>query len=80
MEDLQADSPLAVTRAELIVSVDFVDAAAALSVSPRTVWNLVAKNQLRAFSVGRRRLISVQELRRFAERQTEEQNTLQDGN
>ncbi len=74
MEGLQADSPLAVTRGELVVSVDFVDAAAALSVSPRTVWNLVAKNQLRAFYVGRRRLISVQELRRFAERQTEEQN------
>lgn len=45
-----------------------VDAAEALAVSLRTIENLIACGELRARKVGRRTLIAIGELERFARR------------
>ena len=55
-----------------VVAVNFLSAANALSISERTLWSLVRDGQIRAFNIGRRRLISMDELRRFVAEKTKE--------
>jgi excisionase family DNA binding protein len=56
------------------VSVRVEEAAERLGVCRATLFTLIAEGRLRTFKVGRRRLIAVTELERFAERQTAIQN------
>lgn len=56
------------------VSVSIEEAARRLGVCPNTVYSLVTDGKVRSFHVGRRHLIAVVELERFAERQTAAQN------
>lgn len=59
---------------ERAVSVSVAGAAERIGVSRPTVYALIAAGKLRSFTLGRRRLIAVVELERFAERQTALQN------
>ena len=45
-----------------------IAAAKRLSISTRSVYNLIATGELRSFKIGKRRLISDPELRRLVER------------
>lgn len=58
----------------LEVSVSVEEAGRRLGVCGDTVYALISAGKLRSFTLGRRRLIAVVELERFAERQTAIQN------
>lgn len=50
------------------LTMSLVDAARAISVSPRTLTRLAAEGLVRIVQIGRRRLIETEELRRFVEK------------
>lgn len=54
---------------ESVIAVDIREAARRLSVSPRTVATLVARNELTSLKVGRRRIIPVSALNAFLDSQ-----------
>lgn len=48
------------------VALSIPEAAAALGVSRRTVWGMIADQRLRSLQIGRRRLVPLAELARIA--------------
>lgn len=67
----KTSTPTAPTPAVSVVpspdrlALTYAEAARAVGCSPRTIWAACASGDLRAARVGRRRLISVAELRRW---------------
>jgi excisionase family DNA binding protein len=49
------------------VAISITEAAEALSISPRTIWSLLSDGKLTGVRVGRRRLVSADSVRAFAQ-------------
>ncbi|MBE2212120.1 MAG: helix-turn-helix domain-containing protein [Xanthomonadaceae bacterium] len=50
------------------------DAANAIGIGKSTLWRLIAKGEIKAFPVGRRTLITEEEIKRFVREKSEAAN------